>query len=174
MCVSVYRALVKVLSRNLGLHQNFHTTPQSCGGAAQTSESRLMRLFAVIGLPVSSLISYLRPAHPMSDYIATQVHTRMAEPKAGPSEVAKAEYSVSEKSEGPGGHVLSDSATEVSSSDGGCKTWRPSRAFNVPGGPFLLLAHTGFSKNVYGTTIAPQATQNLTLLGLIIPHSNQA
>jgi len=102
----------------------------------------IMRLFAVIGLPVSPLISYLRPAHPMSDYIGTQVRDRVAaEPKAGPSGIAKVEYATSEKSEGPGGDAVSDSATEVASSVGGGK-WRPSRAFNIPGGPFSLLAHT--------------------------------
>jgi hypothetical protein len=110
----------------------------------------IMRLFAMVGLPVSPLLSYLRPAHPMSDYIATQVRARMAEPKAGPSEVTKVEeYATSEKSEGPGGDVVSDSATEVSSSVGGAK-WRPSRAFNIPGGPFSLLAHTELTRTVDG------------------------
>jgi hypothetical protein len=110
----------------------------------------IMRLFGVIGLPVSPLISYLRPAHPMSEHIGAQVRARMAESKAGPSEVAKAEYAnaTSEKSEGPG-EVVSDSATEVASSVGGSK-WRPSRAFDIPGGPFSLLAHTGLGKNVDG------------------------
>jgi hypothetical protein len=101
----------------------------------------IMRLFAVIGLPVSPLISYLRLTHPMSDHIGAQVRARVAESKAGPSGVAKAEYATSEKSEGPCGDVVSDSATEVASSVGGAK-WRPSRAFNIPGGPFSLLAHT--------------------------------
>ena len=125
----------------------------------------IMRLFAVIGLPVSSLISYLRPAHPMSDYIATQVRARMAEPKAGPSEVAKAEYAAFEKSEGPGGDVLSDSATEVSSSVGGERSWRPSRAFDVPGGAFSLLAHTGLSKNVDGNEKTRFPLPDVTLDG---------
>jgi hypothetical protein len=102
----------------------------------------ITRLFTVIGLPVSPLISYLLPAHPMSDYIGTQVRARVGESKAGPSEAAKVDYATSEKSEGPGGDVMSDSATEVASSVGGAK-WRPSRAFNIPGGPFSLLAHTG-------------------------------
>jgi hypothetical protein len=101
----------------------------------------IMRLFGVIGLPVSPLISYLRPAHPMSDHIVAQVRARVAESKAGPSEVAKVEYATSEKSEGPSGDVGSDSATEVASSVGGAR-WRPSRAFNIPGGAFSLLAHT--------------------------------
>lgn len=110
----------------------------------------IMRLFGVIGLPVSPLISYLRPAHPMSDHIGAQVRARMAESKAGPSEVAKAEYAnaTSEKSEGPG-DVVSDSATEVASSVGGSKR-RPSRAFDIPGGPFSLLAHIGLGKTVDG------------------------
>jgi len=109
----------------------------------------IMRLFTVIGLPVSPLLSYLHPAHPMSDYIGTQVHARVAESKASPSEVAKVEYATSEKSEGPGGDVLSDSATEVASSVGDAK-WRPSRAFHIPGGPFSLLAHTELTKNTNG------------------------
>ena len=110
----------------------------------------IMRLFGVIGLPVSPLISYLRPAHPMSDHIGAQVRARMAESKAGPSEAAKAEgaNATSEKSEGPG-DVVSDSATEVASSVGSSK-WRPSRAFDIPGGPFSLLAHTGLGKNMDG------------------------
>jgi hypothetical protein len=109
----------------------------------------IMRLFGVIGLPVSPLISFLRPVHPLSDHIGAQVRARMAESKAGPSEVAKAEYATSEKSEGPGGDVVSDSATEVASSVGGSNL-RPSRAFDIPGGPFSLLAHSELDKNVDG------------------------
>lgn len=101
----------------------------------------IMRLFAVIGLPVSPLISYLRLTHPMSDHIGAQVRARVAESKAGPSGVARVEYATSEKSEGPCGDVVSDSATEVASTVGSAK-WRPSRAFNIPVGPFSLLAHT--------------------------------
>jgi hypothetical protein len=85
----------------------------------------------------------------MSDYIASQVRARMAEPKAGPSEVTKVEYATSEKSDGSCGDVVSDSATEVASSVGGAK-WRPPRAFIIPGGPFSLLAHTERTKNVDG------------------------
>jgi len=107
----------------------------------------IMRLFATIGLPVSSLISYLRPAHPKSDYIGTQVRARLGESNAGPSGVVKVEYATSEKSEGPGGDAASDSATEVASSVGGAK-WRPSRVFNIPGGRFSLLAHTEFTKDM--------------------------
>lgn len=124
----------------------------------------IMRLFAMIGLPVSPLLSYLRPAHPMSDYITTQARARMAEPKAGPSGVAKAEYATSEKSEGLGGDVVSDSATEVSSSVGGAK-WRPSRAFNIPEGPFSLLAHTGVTKTVDGDEKTQTVLPDITLDG---------
>ena len=108
----------------------------------------ITRLFAMVHLPVSSLISYLRP-HPMSDHIGAQVRARLAESKAGPSEVAKVEYATSEKSEGPGGDVVSDSATEVASSVGSANR-RPSRAFNIPRGPFSLLAYTELTKNVDG------------------------
>jgi hypothetical protein len=101
----------------------------------------VMRVFGIIGLPVSPLISYLRPAHPQSDYIEAQARARLGESKAGPSQVAKVEYASSEKSEGPGDVVSDSSATEVASSVGGAK-WRPSRVFNVPEGPFSLLAHT--------------------------------
>jgi hypothetical protein len=124
----------------------------------------IMRLFAVIGLPVSPLISYLRPVYPMSDYIATQVRAQMAEPKAGPSGVAKAEYTTSEKSEGPSGDVVSDSATEVASSIGSAK-WRPSRAFNISSGPFSLLAHTELTKNVDGDEKTHSPLPDITLDG---------
>lgn len=109
----------------------------------------IMRLFAMIRLPVSPLISYLRPIHPMSDYIAAQVRARVAESKAGPSEVAKVEYARSEKSEGSGGDVLSDSVTEVASSVGGAQ-WGPSCTFNIPEGPFSLLAHAELNKSMGG------------------------
>lgn len=108
----------------------------------------VMRVFGIIGLPVSPLISYLRPAHPQSDYIEARARARLDESKAGSSEAARVEYATSEKSEGPG-DVVSDSATEVASSVGGAK-WRPSRVFNVPGGPFSLLAHIEPTKDVDG------------------------
>ena len=122
----------------------------------------ITRLFAAIGLPVSPLISYPRPAHPMSDYIATQARARMAEPKAGPSEVVKVEHAASEKSEGPSGDVVSDSATEVASSVGGTTKWRPSRAFNIPRGPFSLLTHT---KSVSGDEKTQLPLPDVTLDG---------
>ncbi len=106
----------------------------------------IMRFFAMVGLPVSPFVSYLRPAHPKGDYIATQVRARVTESKAGPSEITKPEYAASEKSEWPG-DVVSDSATEVASSVGGSKR-RPSRAFNIPGGPFSLLAHTELAQDI--------------------------
>ena len=111
----------------------------------------IMRLFAMIGLPVSPLISYLHIAHPMSDYMGTQVRARVAEPKAGPSRVSEYATSeaTSEKSEGSGGDIVSDSATEVASSVGGAK-WRPSHTFNISGGPFSLLAHTELTKLMDG------------------------
>jgi len=95
----------------------------------------VMRLFAMIGLPLWP-ISYLRRTHPKDDCIESQARARMGESKAGSSDAT------SEKSEGPGG-VVSDSTTDVASSVSvrGAK-WRPSRVFNIPGGPFSLLAHT--------------------------------
>jgi len=99
-------------------------------------------LFAIIGLPVSPLVSYLRPTHPKSESIESQARTRVGvgESKARSSKVAKMEYPASEKSEGAS-EVVSDSATQVASSVGGEK-WQLSRAFNIPQGPFALLAHT--------------------------------
>lgn len=100
----------------------------------------MMRLFAMIGLPVSPLLSYLRPAHPKEDHIMTQVRAIGRESRAGSTAVADRERAVSERSEVPC-EVVSDSATEVASSTGGER--RPSsRVFNIPKGPFSLLVHT--------------------------------
>ena len=113
----------------------------------------IMRLFAMIGLPVSPLISFLHPAHTMSDHIGTQIRARVAEPKAGPSRISKVEYATSEaaseKTEVSGGDIVSDSATEVAPSVGGAKR-RPSHTFNISRGPFSLLAHTELTKTVDG------------------------
>ncbi|KAI0004134.1 hypothetical protein BJV74DRAFT_809323 [Russula compacta] len=90
----------------------------------------IMRLFAMIGLPVSPLLSPLRRAHPKSEYIETRSRARVGESKAGSSDVAKVEYAASEKSEGHS-EAVSDSATEIGSSAGDT-IWRPSRVFNIP------------------------------------------
>lgn len=100
----------------------------------------VMRLFAMIGLPVSPLNSYLRKLHPKAESIETQIRARVGGFKTTPSEVAKVEYAASEKSEAPS-MVVSDSATEVASSAGGERS-RPTRVFSIPKGPFSLLAHT--------------------------------
>jgi len=100
----------------------------------------IMRLFLMIGLPVSPLVSYLRPTHPKGESIESQARVRVGESKARSSKAAKAEYPASEKSEGAS-EVVSDSVTQVASSVGGEK-WQLSRNFNIPRGPFSLLAHT--------------------------------
>jgi hypothetical protein len=100
----------------------------------------IMRLFAMIGLPVSPLNSYLRQLHPKAGSIETQIRARVGGSKTTSSEVAKVEYAASEKSEEPS-DVVSDSATEVASSAGGERP-RPIRVFSIPKGPFSLLAHT--------------------------------
>jgi len=77
----------------------------------------------------------------MSDYIGHRSATGGREPKAGPSGIAKVEYATSEKSEGPGGDAVSDSATELHPllevENGGRRV--PSI---FPGGLSSLLAHT--------------------------------
>jgi len=95
----------------------------------------IMRLFAIIGLPLSPFVSYLHPAHPKGEAIETQARPRLVESKARPSAVAKAE-----KGSGPG-EAKSDSTTEVPSAVRFDKR-RASRVFNLPKGPFSLLAHT--------------------------------
>lgn len=108
----------------------------------------IMRLFAMIGPPVSPLISPFRRAYPMSEYIETQSRARVGESKAGSSEVPKVEYAASEKSEGHS-EAVSDSATEIASSAGDV-VWRPSRVFNIPRGAFSLLAHTELAIDIIG------------------------
>ncbi|KAI0257357.1 hypothetical protein BJV78DRAFT_29638 [Lactifluus subvellereus] len=105
----------------------------------------IMRLFAMVGLPVSPLLSYLRPAHPKEDHIMTQVRAIGYGSRAGSTVVAEPEHAVSERSEVPG-EVVSDSATEVASSTGGERR-SSSRVFNIPKGPFSLLAHTNLAIN---------------------------
>ncbi|KAF8482150.1 hypothetical protein DFH94DRAFT_691760 [Russula ochroleuca] len=122
----------------------------------------VMRLFGMIGLPVSPLVSYLRTAHRKSDHIETQARSRVGESKAGSSGAAKVEYATSEKSAGPS-DVLSDSATEVSSV--GDAKRRPSRVFNIPGGPFSLLAHTKLTMNVDGDEKTQFPVPDVTLDG---------
>lgn len=89
----------------------------------------MMRFFAMIGLPLWP-ISYLGTRR-KSDCIETQAPARVGEPKAGSSKAA----ATSEKGGRPG-QVASDSISVR-----GAK-WRPSRVFNIPRGPFSLLAHT--------------------------------
>ncbi|KAI0308003.1 hypothetical protein B0F90DRAFT_1813350 [Multifurca ochricompacta] len=103
----------------------------------------IMRLFAIIGLPVSPLFLHLRPAHPKGELIEAPIQADVSKFKAGPTRFSELEYAASEKSEGPG-DVVSDSTTEVASSVGGEK-WLPSRVFDIPKGPFALLAHSDFT-----------------------------
>ena len=120
-----------------------------------------MRLFAMIGLPVSPLVSYLRTTHPKSDYIETKTRARAGESKAGSSGAVKVD-SASEKSEGPS-DVVSDSATEASSV--GDAKRRPSRVFDIPGGPFSLLAHTKLTMDVDGDEKTQIPLPDVTLNG---------
>jgi len=99
----------------------------------------IIRLFAMIGLPVFPFNSYLRQSHPKGESIEAHVRARVGGSKPASSGVAKVGYAASEKSEGPS-EVVSDSATEVGSSAGGEKL-RPIRTFSIPKGPFSLLAH---------------------------------
>jgi hypothetical protein len=108
----------------------------------------IMRLFAMIGLPVSPLVSYLRPTHPKGESIESQARARVGDSKARSSKVAKVEYPASEKSEGAS-ELVPDSATEFASSVGGEK-WQLSRTFNIPQGPFSLLAHTELTVDTDG------------------------
>jgi hypothetical protein len=108
----------------------------------------IMRLFSMIGLPVSPLNSYLRQSHPKGESIEARVRGRVGGSKTASSAIAKVEYAASEKSEGPS-EVFSDSATEVASSAGG-KKLRPIRVFSIPKGPFSLLAYTDPTKDTDG------------------------
>jgi hypothetical protein len=101
----------------------------------------IMRLFAMIGLPVSPLLSYLRPSRPKEDRIKTRVRAIGCESKAGPAE---SEHVPSERSEASD-EAMSDSATEVVSSVGGERL--PSSRVFIPKGPFSLLAHADLSIN---------------------------
>jgi hypothetical protein len=105
----------------------------------------IMRIFAMIGLPVSPLLSYLRPAHSKEDHSKPQVRAVGCESKAGSTGVGEPEHVVSERSEVPS-DVVSDSATEITSSMDG-ERLPPSRVFNIPNGPFSLLAHTDLAIN---------------------------
>jgi len=78
-----------------------------------------------------------------------------AETRAGTSEsistdaeptnkVAESEFT--EKGEGLGEAVGSDSATEVASTVGG-ERWPPTQVFNIPKGPLSLLVHTDDTTN---------------------------
>jgi hypothetical protein len=104
----------------------------------------ITRLFAMIGLPVSPLLSYLRPSRPKEDQINTRVRVIGCESMAGSTEVTESEHVPSERSEASD-EAMSDSATEVVSSVGGERL--PSlKVFNIPKGPFSLLVHTDLSK----------------------------
>jgi len=113
----------------------------------------IMRLFAIVGLPVSPLLSYLRSARPKQDHIKTQVRAIGCGSRAESTVAAEPEHAVPERSEVPG-EVVSDSATEVASSTGG-ERWPSSRVLNVPKGPFSLLAHTNLAINGDENTRSP-------------------
>jgi hypothetical protein len=113
----------------------------------------IMRLFTMIGLPVSPLLSYLRPSHPKEDHIMTHVRAIGCESKARSTEVAEPGRIVSERSEVPG-EVVSDPAAAVASSMGG-ERLPPSRVFNVLNGPFSLLVHTDLAINGNGNLQSP-------------------
>ncbi|KAI9511801.1 hypothetical protein F5148DRAFT_1168891 [Russula earlei] len=99
----------------------------------------VMRLLATVGLPVSPLVSYLRPAHPKGETIETHARALVIESKTGSSGLSKVGNAASKKGERPV-EAISDSTTEGASSAVG-KRWRPWRTFQVPNGPFSLLAH---------------------------------
>jgi hypothetical protein len=61
----------------------------------------IMRLFGMIGLPVSPLVSYLRPAHPKSESHRDTGPFPCRRVQGWSSKAAKVEYATSEKSEGP-------------------------------------------------------------------------
>jgi hypothetical protein len=119
----------------------------------------IMRLLAMIGLPVSPLLSYLRPLHPKEDHIMTQVRAIGCESKAKTTEVAEPGCVVSEMSEVPG-EVASDPAAAVASSMGG-ERLPQSRVFNIPDGPFSLLIHTDLAINGNGSLQSPYPTVEL-------------
>jgi len=96
----------------------------------------VMRLFAMLG-PLSPFVSYLRPAHPKGEIIEAQTRALLVESKGRPSAGAMAEH---EKSSGPG-EAKSNSTTEVASAVRYDER-RASRVFDLPKGPFSLLAHT--------------------------------
>ena len=100
----------------------------------------IMRLFAMVGLPVSPFISFLRQPHPKGESIEAQTRARVGGSKATSSEVPKVEYAASE--------VGSDSATEVASSVG--EKLRPIRVFSIPKGSFSVLLHTELTMDVNG------------------------
>jgi hypothetical protein len=108
----------------------------------------IMRLFAMVGLPISPLVSYLLQSHPRGESIEVQARARVGGSRAASSQVPKVEYAASERSEGAS-EVVSDSATEVSSSVGGEKL-RPTRVLNIPKGPFSMLAHTELTMDMAG------------------------
>ncbi|KAH9968768.1 hypothetical protein BC827DRAFT_280764 [Russula dissimulans] len=109
----------------------------------------IMRLFAMLGLHLSPLVSYLRPSHPKGDIIETQANARLVERKARPSAVAKVGHATSEKGSGPS-EAKSDSTSEVASAVRRCDRRRASRVFDLPKGPFSLLAHTERAVDVSG------------------------
>jgi len=109
----------------------------------------IMRLFVVLGLPLSPLVSYLLPSHLKGDIIERQANARLVERKARPSAVAKVGRATSEKGSGPG-ETKSDSTSEVASAVRRCDKRRASRVFDLPKGPFSLLARTERAVDVDG------------------------
>jgi len=101
----------------------------------------IVRLFAMVGLPASPFVSFLRQPQPKGESIEAQTRARVGGSKAPSSEVPKVEYAASE--------VVSDSATEVASSVGGEKA-RPIRVFSIPKGPFSMLLHTEVTMDMNG------------------------
>ena len=110
----------------------------------------IMRLFAMIGLPASPFVSFLRLPHPKGESIEAQTRARVGGSKATSSEVPKVDYAASE--------VESDSSTEVASSVGGEKL-RPIRVFGIPKGPFSILLHTELTMGMNGDSSEKQETR---------------
>lgn len=97
----------------------------------------IVRLFAMVGLSASPFVSFLRQPQPKGESIEAQTCARV-----GGSEVPRAEYDAASE-------VVSDSATELSSSLGGVNL-RPRRVFSIPKGPFSMLLHTELTMDMNG------------------------
>ncbi|KAH9050443.1 hypothetical protein EDB84DRAFT_374019 [Lactarius hengduanensis] len=108
----------------------------------------IIRLFTMIGLPAVPLLAHRRlmQSHVVSIGAETRASTSGSiSTHAEPANMVAASEST-EKSEGSGEAVGSDSATEVASTVGG-ERWPPTQVFNVPKGPLSLLVHTDESTN---------------------------